>query len=79
MALGIGVMFTLTIYLIQKSLLVEVMSAAPPGMPNVFMINVTDAERQGIEEILRAQPDLQSKPRVSPLVAARLVSIDGSS
>lgn len=77
-ALGIGVMFTLTIYLIQKSLLVEVMSAAPPGMPNVFMINITDAERDGIEELLRAQPNLQSKPRISPLVAARLVAIDHS-
>ncbi|MCC7157797.1 MAG: FtsX-like permease family protein [Bryobacterales bacterium] len=77
-ALGIGVMFTLTIYLIQKSLLAEVMSAAPPGMPNVFMINVTDAEKPGIEELLRAQPNLQSPPRVSPLVAARLVAVGGS-
>ena len=44
-ALGIGVMFTLTIYLVQKSLLVEVIGAAPPGSPNVFLINITPREQ----------------------------------
>jgi putative ABC transport system permease protein len=75
-ALGIGVMFMLTIYLVQKSLLVEVMNAAPPGMPNVFMINITDRERDGILDMVSSAPGLKRKPQMTPLVAARLVSID---
>lgn len=80
-SLGVGVMFTLTIYLIQRSLLTEVASAAPPNAPNVFMINVTEREREGLQQILDAQPDLPSdpkaRPRLSPRVAARIVSING--
>src|SRR5207302_4369092 len=34
-ALGIGVMFTLTVYLVQHGLLSEMRRTAPPGMPNV--------------------------------------------
>jgi putative ABC transport system permease protein len=76
-ALGVGVMFTLTIYLVQKSLLVEVVKTAPPGMPNVFLINITSREKDGIEEILNRQPDLPAKPRIVPLVAARLTKVNG--
>ncbi len=81
-SLGIGVMFTLTIYLIQKSLLSEVAGAAPPNAPNVFIINVTERERAGLELILNAQPDLpadeKARPKLSPLVAARLTAINGT-
>lgn len=81
-SLGIGVMFTLTIYLIQKSLLSEVAGAAPPNAPNVFIINVTERERAGLEQILERQPDLpadpKARPRLTPLVAARLTAINGA-
>lgn len=81
-SLGIGVMFTLTIYLIQKSLLSEVAGAAPPNAPNVFIINVTERERAGLDAILASQPDLpadqKARPRLTPLVAARLTAIDGA-
>ncbi|HRJ22068.1 MAG TPA: ABC transporter permease, partial [Bryobacteraceae bacterium] len=61
-SLGIGVMFTLTIYLIQKSLLSEVAGAAPPNAPNVFIINVTERERAGLQAILDGQPGLPVDP-----------------
>lgn len=81
-SLGIGVMFTLTIYLIQKSLLGEVAGAAPPNAPNVFMINITERERAGLEEILNAQPNLptdpKARPRLTPLVAARITAVNGA-
>lgn len=76
-ALGVGVMFTLTIYLVQKSLLVEVVNAAPPGMPNVFLINITNREKEGIEDLLKSQEGLAAAPQVVPLVAARLTKVDG--
>jgi putative ABC transport system permease protein len=76
-ALGIGVTFTLSVYLLQKSLLSEVASAAPPGAPNVILINITDAERDGVRKLLDGLPGLKNKPVVEPLVAVRLESIDG--
>ena len=43
-ALGLGVMFTLTVYLVQNSLVREIVETAPPGMPNVFLVGVTQAQ-----------------------------------
>ena len=74
-ALGIGVMFTLTVYLLQESLLKEVASAAPPGMPNVYLINITQREHDGVARMLEALPNLKKKPTLEPLVAVRLVSV----
>jgi len=76
-ALGIGVMFTLTIYLLQSSVLAEAESAAPPGSPNVFLINITPDESAAVGQFLDSQKNLQSKARLAPLVSARLISIDG--
>jgi putative ABC transport system permease protein len=74
-SLGIGVMFTLTIYLIQKSLLSEVTAAAPPNAPNVFLINVTNREYEGVQKLLDAAPDLKGPARIVPLVTMRLTKV----
>ena len=76
-ALGIGVTFTLSVYLLQKSLLQEVASAAPPGAPNVILINITDRERDGVQKLLEGLHGLKTKPVVEPLVAVRLETING--
>lgn len=76
-ALGIGVMFTLTIYLVQHSMLEQMAASAPPGMPNVFLINITDGERQGVTDLLTKSPGVQGRPQVVASVSARLTTIDG--
>ena len=76
-ALGVGVMFTLTIFLVQGSMLNEIMRSAPPGMPNVFLINITERERAGLMELLRTQPGVESPPEVVAAVPARLLSVNG--
>ena len=76
-SLGIGVMFTLTIYLVQKSLLIEVAGAAPPGAPNVFLLNITPRDRDAVAEFLAGRKDIEGKPRLVPFVPARLLLIDG--
>ncbi|MBK9166934.1 MAG: FtsX-like permease family protein [Bryobacterales bacterium] len=77
-ALSIGVMFTLTVYLVQHSMLRQMIASAPPGMPNVFLINVTDGERQGVEELLERAEGVVERPPLVASVAARLVAIDGA-
>jgi putative ABC transport system permease protein len=75
-ALGIGVMFTLTIYLVQRSILTELVNSAPPGMPNVFLINITERERLPLLALLNRQPGVEEKPQLVAAVPAKLVSID---
>ncbi len=76
-ALGLGVMFTLTVYLVQNSLVKEIIATAPPEMPNVFLIGVTDAQTAPLKELIAAQPGVLGPPALGPAVAARLVGIDG--
>jgi putative ABC transport system permease protein len=77
-ALGVGVMFTLTVYLVQNGLLTEMMSSAPKDMPNVFLINITAREHAGLEEMLGRQPGIEGEARIYPSTRARITSIDGT-
>ncbi len=76
-ALGAGVMFTLTVYLVQRSLIARFLETAPPDMPNVFLVNITEAERPGLIEFIRRQPGVVQPPVVIAAAEARLASING--
>jgi putative ABC transport system permease protein len=77
-ALGVGVMFTLTVFLVQRGVMAEMLRTAPPGMPNVFLLDITARQRDAVIELLRAQHGIQSAPDVVGTVAAKIVSIDGT-
>ncbi len=77
-ALGIGVTLTLTVYLVQRSLLIEIVRSAPPDMPNVFLINITDKERDGVAELLRSHPGVEDAPAPVPVIMGRLTSVNGA-
>ena len=76
-ALGLGVMFTLTVYLVQNSLVKEIIATAPPEMPNVFLVGVTEAQTGPLKELVAKQQGVLSAPVLGPSVSARIVSIDG--
>ena len=78
-ALGIGVTFTLSVYLLQTTVLSQLIRSAPPDMPNVFLINITEEERGPLEELLRSHPGIEGGAELLPSVAARLLAIDGVS
>ena len=77
-ALGLGVMFSLTIYLVQHSMLADIARSAPPGMPNVFMVGITEAQKDGVRTLLRAQAGVQGEPELVPYVPVRLVTVNGT-
>ena len=77
-ALGVGVMFTLTVFLIQRSVLAEIRRSAPPGMANVFFIDITADQRQAITVLIAANPGTEGKPDILSAVSARIVAIDGT-
>jgi putative ABC transport system permease protein len=51
--------------------------SAPPDMPNVFLINVTNVERDGLVDLLENYPGIEGGVELVPSVAARLNSING--
>jgi len=76
-ALGIGVMFTLTVYLVQRGVIAEMSSSAPPGMPNVFLIDIAPKDRDAVVDIVKQQRGLEGVPEMIGTVAARLIDVDG--
>ncbi len=75
--LGTGVMFTLTVYLVQHSMIAEMMQSAPPGMPNVFLLDIPGAQREALGDLLKRQPGIEKPPEILSSVAMRLVSVNG--
>jgi putative ABC transport system permease protein len=75
--LGTGVMFTLTVYLVQHAVLTDMAQNAPPGMPNVFMLDIPGAQRQALLDLLKQQKGIETAPEILSSVAVRLASING--
>lgn len=78
-ALGIGVMFTLTVYLLQHNVLAEIQRTAPAGMPNVFLLDITPEQKDTVVDLIRKHPGVERPPDILSTVSCRLVSIDGVS
>lgn len=76
-ALGVGVMFTLTVYLVQRSLLSEIRRNSPPEMANVFLLDINEEQRPQVAEMLRKQPGVIGSPDLIGTVSAKLNVIDG--
>jgi putative ABC transport system permease protein len=78
-ALGVGVMFTMAVYFIQSGLIADMLHRAPPGMPNVFLLDIPATDQAALLNLLEAQKGLQRPPEMMGTVPARLVSVDGRS
>ncbi|MBS1833566.1 MAG: FtsX-like permease family protein, partial [Acidobacteria bacterium] len=77
-ALGVGVTFILTIYLVQNQLISQLIRSAPPGMPNVFLIDITPDIKDGLVKLVQSQQGVQGAMDITPAVSARLLAVDGS-
>ena len=77
-ALGVGVMFTLTVFLVQSALVNQIRGSAPPGMPNVFLLDIPGPQRQAISNLIAAQPGVTAAPEVAFAVAAKITTVDGT-
>jgi putative ABC transport system permease protein len=76
-ALGVGVMFTLTIYLVQHGMIAEMNRSSPPGMPNVFLIDIAPKDRDAVLDLVKRQRGVEGTPEVIGTVAAKISSVDG--
>jgi putative ABC transport system permease protein len=76
-ALGTGVMLILTVYLMQAMLLRDLRETASPRLPNVFLIDVTTGEIDGVKEFFAHQPGVSQALDLMPVVTGRFVSLNG--
>lgn len=76
-ALGVGVMFTLTVYLVQHTLVGEIVQSAPPDAPNVFMIGITPEQVQPLTSLIGQHKGVAASPEFAPSVPVHIESING--
>ena len=76
-SLGVGVMFTLTVFLVQQALVNQIRGSAPPGMPNVFLLDIPGPQRDALSKLIESQPGVKSAPDVAFAVAAKIAAVDG--
>jgi putative ABC transport system permease protein len=76
-ALGIGVMFTLTVYLVERGVVAQMNRTAPPGMPNVFLIDISPKDRDAVLGLLKQQHGIEGSAELIGTVAAKLIDVDG--
>ncbi len=70
-------MFTLTVYLVQHGLIAEMNRTSPPGMPNVFLIDIAPKDRDAVLDLVKQQRGVEGTPELIGTVAAKIVSMDG--
>jgi putative ABC transport system permease protein len=80
-ALGTGVMLILAVFLMQSQVLREIQETASPKLPNLFLVDVTSDEVQGMRAFFAAQPGpaagSHAELELLPVVSGRFVSLNG--
>jgi putative ABC transport system permease protein len=77
-ALGTGVMLILSVYLMQAQVLREIQETASPKLPNIFLIDVTTDEVEGMKQFFKKQPGVIEQLDLIPQVSGRFVSVNGT-
>ena len=74
-ALGIGVMFTLSTYLLQRTVLRQVNGEGPGRQGNLFLLDIRDTSR--IAALLQGQPGVNGKLELVGYVVAKCIEKNG--
>jgi putative ABC transport system permease protein len=77
-ALGMGVMLILTVYLMQHGVIGEMKLTSGPNLPNVFLVDISSKELDGVKHLLAQQPAVEGDLETLPTVAGRIISVDGT-
>jgi putative ABC transport system permease protein len=74
-ALGIGVMFTLTTYLLQRTVLRQVESEGPGREGNLFMLDIRKADE--VSRLVESQPGVTGKVQLVGYIVSRMLEQNG--
>ncbi|MBV8897840.1 MAG: ABC transporter permease [Acidobacteriaceae bacterium] len=74
-ALGIGVMFTLSTYLLQRTVLQQVVSEGPGREGNLFLLDVRNSS--AVTNLIESQPGITGKVELVGYIVSRMVAKNG--
>jgi putative ABC transport system permease protein len=77
-ALGLGVMQIAAVYMVQRSIVGEMHGAIAENLPNIFLIDMSTDEVNGVRTLLSHQPTVKGTPEIVPVVSSRLLAVDGT-
>ena len=61
-ALGMGVMLILTVFLMQHGVIGEMKMTSGPNLPNIFLVDISSKELEGVKHLLAQQPAVRGRP-----------------
>jgi putative ABC transport system permease protein len=76
-ALGVGVMLSMTIFFVQKTVVDDLRNQTPKDLPNAFFVDIGPSEVEGVKTLVNAMPGVAAPMETIPVVAARMVTVDG--
>jgi putative ABC transport system permease protein len=74
-ALGVGVMFTLSTYLLQRTVLKQVVSEGPGREGNLFLLDVRNSS--AVTSLIESQPGVTGKVELVGYIISRVVAKNG--
>ena len=77
-ALGVGVMLILSVFLMQRSIIANMHTAFARETPNVFLIDISTGELDGLRTLLHGQPGISGELDALPILSARIRSLGGT-
>jgi putative ABC transport system permease protein len=72
-ALGVGVVFTTTTYLIQNTIIRDVETGAPARSGNVYLLDIRPTQRDEVVQFLTAQKGVEKPPEMVGYFVARVL------
>lgn len=76
-ALGVGVMLSMTIFFVQKTVIADLRNTTPADLPNAFFVDISPSEVDGVRTLVNQMPGVTSRVEMIPVVAARFSAVDG--
>jgi putative ABC transport system permease protein len=77
-ALGMGVMQIMTVYLVQQSVVKDLHISSAPNLPNVFLVDITSDEIEGVRTLIKGQSSVTVAPELLPVVSSRILALEGT-
>lgn len=73
-ALGVGVVFITSTYLIQNTIIRDVQTGAPARSGNVYLLDIRPSQRDEVTRFIAAQPGVEKRPDLVGYFVARTIS-----
>ncbi len=77
-AVGLGVMQIAAVFFLSHALVKELNLSTQPTLPNVFLIDVSPSEIDGVRALLAKQPTVHGTVEILPVISSRILKVDGT-